>query len=96
MLALAPVNLGVGCLLSADKAIMKEAAKTFLLRLFDPRSIILGVAVYNFSVIWTVVANWSLDAVVDPWFISWSFTNAPTRLLVAAVCLRLEHGGSIW
>ena len=65
---------------------MKEKAKTILFALLTPKTIILGLALYNFIVVWMEVRKWGggLNCYLCPWFYPWSFTNEPTRLLLAA------------
>ena len=83
---------GVRCLLKGSNEIMKETAKTMLLTLLTPKTIILSVALYNFIFIWLTARDWSLNCFIDPWYSTWSFTNEPTRLLLAAcgLCLSMR------
>ena len=73
---------------------MKEKAKTILFALLTPKTIILGLALYDFIVVWMEVRKWGggLMCYLCPWFYPWSFTNEPTRLLVAAcgLCLSMR------
>lgn len=63
--------------------------KSLLRPLWDVRSIVLIVAFYNFLLIYRTANNWSLDCMICPWYSEWSFLNAPSLLLLAAIGLRL-------
>ena len=67
---------------------MREKAKTVLLALLSPKTLILGVAVYNCIVVWMASGSPGI-CWYCPWYWRWSFTNEPSRLIVAACCLRL-------
>jgi hypothetical protein len=70
---------------------MNERLKTILLYLLDARSIILGFAVFNFSLIWVWDGQITFACVACPWFHPWSYSNEPTILLVAALFLRINR-----
>jgi hypothetical protein len=67
--------------------IMKDTAKTILRASLAPESLILGVAVCNFVVVW-VISPLECMGYICPWYFPWSFTNEPTRLLAASCLLR--------
>jgi hypothetical protein len=67
---------------------MNEAAKNLLRPLWNVRSVVLMVALYNFVLIYRIANRWSLDCVICPWYIEWSFSNAPSLILLAAIALR--------
>jgi hypothetical protein len=76
-----------------DTDITRSRVKALLLGLFDLRSIILGISLFNFTVIWMQSAHCDdgLDCFICPWFCPWSFTNPPTLLLLAACGLRINR-----
>ena len=47
------------------------------------------VALYNFVLIYRIATNWSLDCVLCPWYTEWSYSNASSLILLAAIALRL-------
>lgn len=68
---------------------MKLQLRTTLISLFEPRSIILFLALLNFVHIWNQAQSMSgIACFVCPWYIPWTFTNEPTLLLLAAIFLR--------
>ena len=74
---------------------MKEKAKTVLPALLTPKTIVLGLAFCNFIVIWMAARRWESSGLICylcPWYYPWSFTNEPTRLLLAAcgLCLSMK------
>jgi hypothetical protein len=72
---------------------MKEKAQAVLLALLAPKSIVLGLALCNFIIIWMRAGSWGESGPICylcPWYYPWSFTNEPTRLLLAACGLRLS------
>ena len=71
---------------------MKEKAKTILLALLTPKTIILGLALYDFILVWNEAWRWEggLMCYLCPWYYPWSFTNEPARLLLAACGLSLS------
>ena len=74
---------------------MRQPSKTPI-PLIEPRSILFGVAVFNFILIWVEARNYAMSGVVgmvSPWYHPWSYFNEPTRLLLAAACLWL---GKLW
>jgi len=90
----APLMPSVRCLLN-DGVVMKEKAKTILLALLTPKSIVLGLTLCNFTVIWIGARSWGESGLICylcPWYYPWSFTNEPTRLLLAAcgLCLSMK------
>jgi len=72
---------------------MNRRLRTVILFVVDPRSLILAFAVFNFVHVWRVASNSCCCGVVNPWFCSWSYTNEPTLLIIAAASLRLNR---IW
>lgn len=72
---------------------MNRRLRTVLLFVVDPKSLILGFAVFNFILIWLKANNASGGGVVSPWYFPWSYFNEPTLLLAAAVFLRINR---IW
>ena len=73
---------------------MKSQVETALASLFEPKSIILGLALFNFVHIWTQAQSMrGIACVVCPWYQPWTFTNEPTFILLAAVFLRF---GKSW
>ena len=73
--------------------VMKEKAKTVLPALLTPKSIVLGLTLCNFIVIWMAARRWGSSGLICylcPWYYPWSFTNEPTRLLLAACGLSLS------
>ena len=75
---------------------MKEKAITVLRGLLTPKTIILALALYNFLVVWVEAKKWGSNLIcyICPWYDPWSFTNEPTRLLLAAcgLCLSMRWG----
>ena len=61
-----------------------------LVKWLDPKSIIFGVATFNFAVLWLEAHTMIGACVVCPWYYPWSYANEPTLLLVAAsfLCIR--------
>jgi hypothetical protein len=75
---------------------MKQRIKTTLIYLLAPKSIIFGFALFNFILIWIQARNLAMSGIacyIYPWYHPWTYTNEPTRLLVAALFLRL---GRVW
>ena len=72
---------------------MNRRLRTVLFFVVDPRSLILAFAVLNFVHVGRLASNSCCCGVVNPWFCSWSYTNEPTLLLIAAVSLRMNR---IW
>jgi hypothetical protein len=68
---------------------VNQRFKYVLRFVFDLRTFILAFAIFNFVVVWRN-AN-GCHGVVNPWDCSWSYTNEPTILLVAALLLRLNR-----
>lgn len=58
-----------------------------LRRWLNPRSIVFGVAEFNFVLIWLITHRSSAACVACPWFYPWTYFNEPTLLLIAAVAL---------
>lgn len=71
---------------------MKDTSKTILRALLAPKSLIVAAAAYNCIVVW-MASNLPGICWICPWYQPWSFTNVPTRLLVAACLLRV---GRAW
>ena len=71
---------------------MKEKAKAILPALLTPKLIVLGLALCNFILIWMAAQNQVGICYLCPWYYPWSFTNEPTRLLLAAcgLCLSMK------
>ena len=99
-----PVNSGVSRLLSGNKhepkasnLLMNQRIKTTLISLLEPKSIIVGFALFNFILIWIQARSLDMSGiacVVCPWYDPWSYTNEPTRLLIAALSLWLNRAWS--
>lgn len=73
---------------------MNRPFKTTLVHLLEPRSIIFGLALFNFILIWVEareLATSGIACVVCPWYHPWSYDNEPTRLLIAASSLLLKR-----
>jgi len=71
---------------------MRQSARKTLNSLIEPRSILFGLAVFNFMLIWVEARNQAMSGivgVVSPWYYPWSYVNEPTRLLLAAAFLLL-------
>ena len=68
-----------------------KAIKSTCQFLFDARSIIFSVAIFNFILVWYECSRASGGGVVSPWYFPWSYFNEPTLLLAAAVCLRVDR-----
>lgn len=68
---------------------MNHTAKNVLRPLWNGRSAVLIVALYNFLLIYRIASNWSLDCMICPWYTEWSFSNNPSLILMAAIALRL-------
>jgi len=66
---------------------MKDTAKKILRAALNPKTLILGVAAYNFIVIW-IASSAPCMGYICPWYDPWRYANEPTRLLVAACLLR--------
>ena len=75
---------------------MKYKVTTILRGLLTPKTVILVLALYNFLVVWEETRIWAagLSCFLCPWYAPWTFTNEPTRLLLAAcgVCLSMRWG----
>ena len=59
--------------------------------LVDLRSILLGFAIFNFTIAWARDAQIHFTCTGCPWFHPWSHFNEPTILLVAALFLRTNR-----
>jgi len=70
---------------------MNRRLRPVILFVVDRRSLILAFAVFNFVHVWRLASNSCCCGVVNPWFCSWSYTNEPTLLIIAAVSLRLNR-----
>jgi hypothetical protein len=70
---------------------MDGRLKTLFTYLLDTRSIILGFAVFNFTLIWVWDAGITFACVACPWYHPWSYLNEPTILLFAALFLRINR-----
>jgi len=71
---------------------MKPLLKKTFVALLDPRSIILGFALFNFILVWLWARQErGFACVVCPWYHQWSYLNEPTILLVAALFLRMKR-----
>src|ERR1700752_270590 len=70
---------------------MTKGTKSTRQFLFDTRSIIFSVAVFNFILVWYECSRASGGGVVAPWYFPWSYFNEPTLLLIAAICLRIDR-----
>ena len=75
-----------------SKIIMTSNAAQ-ILALLEMKSIIFGLAVFNFIFIWVKAERDGGigGAVAPPWYNFWSFTNEPSRLLLAAALLWLSR-----
>src|SRR5436305_2887812 len=75
---------------------MNQRIKTTLLYLLEPKSIILGFALFNFILIWIQARSLAMSGiacVVCPWYDPWSYINEPSSLLIASFFLWL---GRTW
>ena len=64
---------------------MKQQIKSTPLSLVKPKSIVFGLAWFNFILLWVEGVLMRVGAcLVCPWFIPWSYTNEPSLLLAAA------------
>jgi hypothetical protein len=70
---------------------MTKAIKLTPQFLFDARSIIFSIAIFNFILVWYECSNASGGGVVAPWYFPWSYFNEPTLILVAAIFLNLDR-----
>jgi hypothetical protein len=71
-----------------------QRIKTVARWLFNPRSISLGFAVFNFILIWlkaNEIATSGIACIVCPWYYPWSYLNEPSFLLLATIFLRLNR-----
>ena len=68
---------------------MNQRFKSILWLVFDVRTFILAFAVFNFITVWRNAQG--CHGVVNPWDCSWSYTNEPTILLVAALFLGMNR-----
>ena len=59
--------------------------------LVDPKSILLGFAIFNFSTAWVMDSRIHFTCAACPWYHPWSYLNEPTILLVAALFLRANR-----
>ena len=67
---------------------MFQSAKAIVRDYLQIRSMVFGVAVFNFALVWTLDKQMGgIGALVDPWYHPWSYLNEPSRLLVAALFL---------
>ena len=70
---------------------MRDIAKTILRASLTPDSLILGLAVCNFIVVW-VASSRECMGYICPWYYAQAFAaSEPTRLLVAASLLRVRR-----
>jgi hypothetical protein len=73
---------------------MNPLLKKISVALLDPRSIILGFALFNFILVWLWARHLALSGiacVMCPWYDEWSYLNEPSILLAAALFLRLNR-----
>jgi hypothetical protein len=73
---------------------MKKRLRNSLLQLLEPKTIILGFALFNVILIWIEarrLATGGIACVVCPWYDPWSYTNEPSILLIAAAFLWLSR-----
>ena len=70
---------------------MDGRLKTLFTYLLDTRSIILGFAVFNFTLIWVWDAGITFTCAACPWYHPWSYLNEPTFLLFATLFLRINR-----
>jgi hypothetical protein len=76
---------------------MKSTLRTWLVAVLSPKPLIFAFALFNFILIWTEARNLAMSGiacVVCPWYHPWSYSNEPTRLLVAACSLCVSRGWS--
>src|SRR5258705_5594157 len=75
-----------------SKIVMKRKGAQ-ILALLEVKSIIFGLAVFNFIFIWVKGERdgGMGGALAPPWYNFWSFTNEPSRLLLAAALLWLSR-----
>src|SRR5215510_14660564 len=65
--------------------------KSTLASFLEPTSIVVGVALLNFIVIWISSRNCSIGlCFLCPWYCPWTYTNAPTLLFLAASAVRFK------
>jgi hypothetical protein len=75
---------------------MRQPARKIPNPLIEPRSILFGLAVFNFVLVFVEARNHAMSGivgVVSPWYHPWSYSNEPTRVLLAATCLWI---GKLW
>jgi hypothetical protein len=77
----------LGCLIGN----MTQAIKLTRQFLFDAKSIIFSVAIFNFILVWYECSNASGGGVIAPGYFPWSYFNEPTLILVVAICLRIDR-----
>ena len=70
---------------------MTQSIKFTRHSLFDAKSIIFSVAIFNFVLVWYECSNASGGGVIAPWYFPWSYFNEPTLILVAAICLGIDR-----
>ena len=70
---------------------MNTRLRLGFVKCLDPKSILLGVAVFNFAVLWLEAHTIIGACIVCPWYYPWSYSNEPTLLLVAASFLGIRR-----
>ena len=73
---------------------MKPGVKAAMSALLEPKAIILGLAVFNFTLIWVKASQplgWICEIGSEPWYYPWSFASAPAYSLLAAFFLWLSR-----
>jgi hypothetical protein len=73
---------------------VNQRTKTIQISLLEPKSIVFGFVLFNFILIWIQarsLATGGIACVLCPWYHPWSYTNEPTRLLIAASLLWLSR-----
>src|SRR5262249_9194841 len=75
---------------------MSKESKSIVRFLFDIRSIVVSLAIFNFILVWYECSRASGGGVVSPWYFPWSYFNEPTLILVAAISLRINRSWSDW
>lgn len=74
-----------------SKLSMKRYSRRTLRGWFDPRSILFGITVFNFVLLWYTANTMTGACVVCPWYYPWTYFNEPTLLLLAAISVLLSR-----
>src|SRR5688572_2309108 len=69
-------------------------ASAILRYLADVKSILIGLAIFNFMTFWTISDAILPLCTIPPWYRSWSYLIQPTILLIASFLLKANRSWS--